>query len=385
MSVFFDYQAFEMQRFGGISRSYAELISHLHKDGYQCIVGIKESDNTCINKLGVNVKPLYSTHHRFFSGRKYTIGQRTITNYIAKIFGHQDYLRNLNQEYCIKLLKKQKFNIFEPTYYDSYFLPYLNRKPFVMTVHDMIPELFPQYFTRDDFQIVKKKLLCPLAAAIHVPSSKTKEDLINILNIEPDKITVIHHGTPIIPKPSTKPQRQIENPYLLFVGEREGYKYFDLMLKEFAILVQKETDLHLVCTGRPFSDEEQRYIAELHQTERVHHSYASDENFYSLYHNAVAFVYPSAYEGFGLPILEAWSCGCPVMLNNASCFPEVGGEASIYFDINKKGDLAEHIISFYKISSEDRNALIKKGKDRLSLFSWEKSAKQLKHIYDRLS
>ena len=385
MRILFDYQAFEMQRFGGVSRSYAELISHLKKDGCQCIVGIKESDNTCINQLGVNVKPLYSTHHRFFSGRKYIIGQRTIINHITEALGHKNYLRNVNQEYCIKLLKKQKFDIFEPTFFDSYFLPFLKGKPFVMTVHDMIPELFPQYFAKNDFQIVSKRLLCPLAAAIHVPSSKTKEDLVSILNIDPNKITVIHHGASIIPKPIIKPQRPIENPYILFVGERWGYKNFDLMLKEFSILAQKEPDLHLVCTGRPFSDEEQRIIADYHLTEQVHHCYASDDNFYSLYHNAVAFVYPSAYEGFGLPILEAWSCGCPVFLNNASCFPEVGGDAAIYFNINKKGDLAEHIILFYQLSSEERNDLIAKGKERLTLFSWEKSAKQLKQIYDRLS
>ena len=382
--VFFDFQAFEMQRFGGISRSYAELISHLQKDGVCCKVGLKESDNVYINMFGAKVKPLYSAHHHFFSERNNIIGQRSLLNIITKALGHQNYLRNLNQEYCIKLLKKQIFDIFEPTFFDSYFLPFLKGKPFVITVHDMIPELFPQYFARDDFQIVNKKILCPLAAAIHVPSSKTKDDLVNILKIDPQKITVIHHGTPKIVKPYNKTQRPINSPYLLFVGARWEYKNFDLMLHEFAIIAKSNIDLHLICTGASFNSEEKRLISALHLTERVHHIFATDENLYSIYHHAVAFVFPSAYEGFGLPILEAYYCGCPVLLNKASCFPEIGGDAAIFFDINQRGNLAEHIISIYKLSSEGRNALIAKGKERLTYFSWDKSAKQLKQLYNSL-
>lgn len=382
MRILFDYQAFEIQRFGGVSRSYAELISHLEEEGVSCKVGLKESDNVYIQNN--DIKPLYYIHDRLFGRKKRFIGQRTINKIILQFMGYSNEGVTINQDYCIELLKKQTFDIFEPTFFDLYFLPYLNGKPFVMTVHDMIPELFPQYFARDDFQIVSKKLLCPLAAAIHVPSSKTKEDLVNILNIDPDKIAVIHHGTSTLPQLSNNTQRLIDNPYLLFVGERRGYKNFDLMLKELAFLAQKEPDLHLVCTGRHFSDEEQRIIADLNLTERVHHSYASDDNFYSLYHNAVAFIYPSAYEGFGLPILEAWSCECPVMLNNTSCFPEVGGDAAIYFDINRKGDLAERIRELLHCNDEERQQITARGQKRAQYFSWEESARKLKQVYETI-
>lgn len=384
MNILFDYQAFEFQKIGGVSRLYAEIIPRLKTMGVNASVGLKESDNVYIGQLEINVKPLYAAHNKYFEGRKYFKGQRTLTRIVARALGHCDDLRNINQENCIHLLKSQHFDIFEPTFFSPYFLPHLKRKPFAMEVHDMIPELFPQYFSRDDFQIINKKRLCPLAFAIHTPSMKTKEDLVNILNIPPEQITVIGRGVPSIPIPETAPPRPIDAPYLLFVGERGGYKNFDLLLLEFEIIVQSIPEMNLLCTGHPFNDDEQRLLANLKLTKIVHHIYADDDNFYSLYHNSFAFIYPSAYEGFGLPILEAFICGCPVMLNNTSCFPEVGGDAAIYFDINRRGDLAEHFIALYHASSGKRDELIAKGKARLSLFSWEETARKLKQVYDSI-
>ena len=382
MRILFDYQAFEMQSFGGVSRSYAELISHMQEDGVPCKVGLKESDNAYVKLPGL--KPLHHTHNKFFGGKKWFKGQRTLTRKIMQATGHKNDCLKINQEYCIKLLKQQQFDVFEPTFFDPYFLPYLKGKPFVLTVHDMIPELFPQYFPSDDFQIVNKKLLCPLAAAIHVPSHKTKDDLIKILNINPEKIYVIPHGASQISIPKTEVPRPIDNPYLLFVGERRGYKNYNALLHEMAILIQSIPELNLLCTGRQFDEEEKKLISDLGLTNHISHCFANDDNFYSLYHNAVAFVYPSAYEGFGLPILEAFSCGCPVLLNNASCFPEIGGDAAIYFDIDRRGALAEHIKAFLQESEQDKANLITRGRERAKLFSWKESARNLTKVYQTI-
>lgn len=382
MRVLFDYQAFELQHFGGISRSYAELISHLQEDGVYCKVGLKESDNAYFEQPGL--KPLHYTHNKYFGGKKWFKGQRTLTRKIMRAAGHRNDCLNINREYCIKLLKQQQFDVFEPTFFSPYFLDHLRTKPFVMTVHDMIPELFPKYFPKDDSQIVNKKLLCPLAAAIHVPSHQTKEDLIKILNINPEKIYVIPHGVPQIAIHKTETPRPIGNPYLLFVGERGGYKNFVAFLHEMAILIQTVPGLNLICTGRPFEEQEKILMADLGLINHVHHRFVTDEYLYSLYHHAVAFVYPSAYEGFGIPILEAFVNSCPVLLNNASCFPEIGGEAAIYFNINRKGDLAEHIMELLHYSKEDRQQIINKGLQRANCFSWEKSARKLLHVYDTI-
>ena len=103
---------------------------------------------------------------------------------------------------------------------------------------------------------------------------------------------------------------------------------------------------------------------------------------FSLYHHAKCFVYPSEYEGFGIPILEAYQADSPVLLNNASCFPEIAGDAAIYFNMDSNNsNLAEQIEYLLSMSTEERRILLTKQKERLTRFSWEKSAKQLADVY----
>ena len=373
MRVLFDYQAFEMQRFGGVSRSYAELIFHLQEEGVSCKLGLKESDNAYIKQPGL--KPLHYTHDKYFNGKKCFKGQRRLTRLLMRQMGHTGEGLNINKEYSIKLIKRQQFDIFEPTYFDPYFLPYLNGKPFVLTVHDMIPELM----NHDEHQAEIKQLLCPMAAHIHVPSQNTKDDLVRILGIPFEKITVIPHGSPNIP-----PQREtlFDFPYLLYVGARWSYKNFEPFIKECSYIISQYPELHVICTGEPFSDEEMALLSKLKIQEHVIcMPHTSEEQLQSLYQHAVAFVYPSEYEGFGIPILEAFVNGCPVLLNNASCFPEIGGNAAIYFDINHRGNLAEHIKAFLQESEQDKANLITRGRERAKLFSWEESARKLTKVY----
>jgi len=387
MIVLFDYQAFELQQIGGVSRSYAELISHLGRiDGCRCKLGLKESDNEYLEECGISyhIRPLHYLHDCLFERSIRFRGQRTIARQILRLLGHGSDGLIINQDYCIKLLKHQSFDVFEPTYFDSYFIPYLKGKPFVLTVHDMIPELFPQYFSKDSFQIRMKRLLCPLAAQIHVPSNRTKEDLVKILDIHPERITVIPHGGPSL-NDGNMEISLFDFPYLLYVGDRFGYKCFLPWLKAVAIIIRDNPEIHVVCTGKPFNHEEMQLIRELRIGQNVHHFFASKDTIGSLYHNAIAFVYPSEYEGFGLPILEAFAYECPVMLNEASCFPEVGGSAAVYFSMKEgASDFYEKFQYLYSLGPSDRNVLIEKGKRRLQCFSWERSSRELYGIYRSL-
>jgi len=380
MNILFDYQAFEMQPFGGVSKSYAEIISHLKAIGVDSRLAIKESNNEHLIQTSIapSIKPLGTANKHWFGGKKLFRGQRKLLRMGMSLTGYHNDFLSINQDYSIKQLKKQKFDIFEPTYFDSYFLPYLKGKPFVLTVHDMIPEILGV----DKPQAQQKKLLCPLAAHIHTPSQNTKNDLVNILNIAPDKVSVTPHGSPAFP--TTKHSSPYPFPYLLYVGARWSYKNFAPFVEECAITIAKYPEIHVVCTGSPFTKEEEKLIANLGLTEHFMQTYANEEGLQALYQNAVAFIYPSAYEGFGIPILEAFVCGCPVFLNNTSCFPEVGGDAAIYFDINRRGDLAEHIEAFLQASEQDRAALIIRGLERAKLFSWEESARKLSHVYQNL-
>ena len=108
----------------------------------------------------------------------------------------------------------------------------------------------------------------------------------------------------------------------------------------------------------------------------------NDNVLYSLYHNALCFVYPSEYEGFGIPILEAFQADCPVLLNNASCFPEIAGDAAFYFDMNSNdSNLAEQLERLLSMSSEEKTHLLSKQRKRLSKYSWEDSAKKMDDVY----
>lgn len=387
MKLLFDFQAFEMQRIGGVSRSYVELISRLQEEGCGCMVGIKESDNVYLREKGLvkRMRPLHYRHKRLFEGKKLFKGQRTLVRKILNLWGEtNDYLQ-INKEYCVDLLNRQRFDVFEPTFFDSYFLPYLKDKPFVLTIHDMIPELYPSYFSRDDYQIVQKKVLCPLAAHIHVPSENTKRDLVNILNIDPYKITVVPHGRPDYTNNNSLTQPLFDFPYILFVGDRYGYKNYSTFLKECSKIIMRFPEIRIVCTGKEFSFDEKREITALGLDENVIHRFVDEESLRNLYHYAVAFIYPSAYEGFGIPILEAFANDCPVMLNSASCFPEIAGDGAIYFDINKDGELYERFIKLYQSGSEERTRMIELGRSRVQDYSWEKSAKMMLNIYKSLA
>ena len=104
-----------------------------------------------------------------------------------------------------------------------------------------------------------------------------------------------------------------------------------------------------------------------------------------LYHNAIAFAYPSSYEGFGIPILEAYIADCPIMLNRASCFPEIAGDAAIYFSMGKESsDFEEKFESVYHLNSNEREQILIKQRERLKQYSWKKSAAELAQIYQKL-
>jgi len=293
------------------------------------------------------------------------------------------YYPDYNRNYLFYLLRKGDFDVFHPTFFDDYFLPYLNGKPFVLTIHDMIPERYPQYFGKDDFQIVMKKKLAPLASAIIAVSENTKKDIIRILNIPEEKIHVIYHGSSF---PIAHEKRIYAFPYILFVGERGYYKNFIPFVEYLRPILQHHKDIQVVCTGRPFEQKEKDMLREYGVEDRFYHRCVmSDDEMYSLYHNAICFIYPSEYEGFGIPILEAYHAECPVLLNDASCFPEIAGDAAIYFKIDKdSSDLADKVEQLLSLSLEERRSLIDSQKDRLKRYSWENSAKQMAAIYQSI-
>lgn len=384
MKVLYDYQTFTYQRFGGVSKCFCELIKHMPAQ-IDCEIAIKQSDNVHLWDSGLvpNLKHEIINERNLITKKMYK-GKGRLYYSLNRLIPFFPSVHNINRDFSLRLVKEQRFDVFHPTFFDTYYLPYLGSKPFVFTVHDMMPELFPEYFDINHEQIINKKILCEKAAAIVAVSNQTKKDLVNILGVPSSKITVIYHGGP--ERESIKEKRIIGEPYFLYVGLRNAYKNFKATLEEFALFSKENPDVKLVCTGNSFVEEELNLIAELNLNDKVETRKVNDNELKNLYAYAVAFIYPSKYEGFGMPILEAYSYGCPVLLNNASCFPEIAGDAAIYFELNEnKRTLAEKMKFIFEADTNDRTEIIEHQFLRLSQYSWSTSSRLLADLYFDIS
>ena len=384
MKILFDAQAFDMQTHGGVSRSFVELYKHM-PDNVMATFGVRETDNVYLQSL--DFPSAGYSYHNFISKRDFPLKKMFYKAYYNIAYGYPsrwDKRPFLNRYYSERLIKEGNFDVFHPTYFDDYFLEILGEKPFVLTIHDMIPELFPNYYPRNDFQIIQKSKLVSLAKHIVAVSEHTKEDLVRLLNVPEDKVTVVYHGVDEATYVPTE-QNELNFEYLLYVGDRKFYKNFMAFCQACIPIFKKHGDLKVICTGKPFDTEEMQFFREKNVENRfVHHFVKAEQELMDLYHYAVAFVYPSAYEGFGIPILEAYKADCPVMLNRASCFPEIAGDAAVFFTIrNGKCDFGEQFEKLYYMTNDEREVLLNSQRQRMQKYSWSNSAKRLTDIYQR--
>jgi glycosyltransferase involved in cell wall biosynthesis len=293
------------------------------------------------------------------------------------IFNEYD---RINYEYSISKLKSNNFDVFHPTYYDTYFLDYLKNKPFVLTVHDMIHEKFIELF-RDDISaqptIENKKKLITKASHIIAISENTKKDIIEIYGVSESKISVVYHATSILENQYV--DLDLPKEYILFVGSRYNYKNFRGFVESIAeFLIEKE--INLLCIGQAFNTSELDFLKELNIQQHCHHKIVKDAELYQIYNAALFFVFPSYYEGFGIPVLEAFQSRCPVLLSNTSCFLEIAQDAALYFDPYSKHDMREKV-EYMIQNKEVREDLIRKGAIRVKDFNWTNSSEQTAEVY----
>jgi glycosyltransferase involved in cell wall biosynthesis len=167
------------------------------------------------------------------------------------------------------------------------------------------------------------------------------------------------------------------------VGSRGGYKNFNIFIKAIALLLI-QYDFKLICTGSPFSKNETDLFQYLNIDDRIICRLVSDEELYSLYAKATAFVFPSLYEGFGIPVLEAFATGCPAILSNTSSLPEIGDDGAVYFVPYSIDDM-RRVIEKVITSKTLQNKLIKNGKKPRKKFSWEKCARETMNVYEMIT
>jgi glycosyltransferase involved in cell wall biosynthesis len=279
------------------------------------------------------------------------------------------------------------YDIYHQTHYDPYAYKYIpNTKKGAMTIYDMNFFTIPQFYTKSNaFEIMRQwqKTSSQKAANIIAISENTKKDIIETFGISDDKIKTIYLGIDNIDLDKYHKERICNNPYILFVGVRCHQKNFENCLKSFKIISEKRRDLLLICSGLPFQDEEKKTIEELKLKDKIIQISANEVEMINLYYNAELFIYPSYYEGFGMPLLEAMACHCPVVCSNTSCFPEIAKDAAMYFDPYSIENMTE-IVKKVLDDNTLRNDLIKKGIQRKNLFSWKKCADEHFNVYREL-
>ena len=172
--------------------------------------------------------------------------------------------------------------------------------------------------------------------------------------------------------------------YILFVGNRASYKNFDNFSKALIPLFKINKKLNAVCAGGgEFSDKEINFFKTFNITDKFRQYSVNDSDMTLLYKNALVFVFPSLYEGFGLPILEAFNCGCPVAASNRGSLPEIAGNAAAYFnpeDISSITDAINNIIA----DDGTKEKMKKNGFEQLKKFSWEKTAEKTLDVYNSI-
>lgn len=380
MKVLYDYQAFQMQNVGGVSNCFAELIAHL-PSAVEWQIGLKESDNVHLKekRLIPNLPPNSLSANNFLM-RKHFLGKGTTFKFLndhLKCFPSSEHK---NRRYSIELLEAQDFDIFHPTFFDPYFLPFIGNKPFVLTLHDFITDRFRG---TQDWQTKCRMELAQKAAHFIAVSETTKRDAMEYLHVPEDKISVIYHGVSISDNLHLK--AVVDGDYFLFVGRRNGYKNFLPMVEAITPFLKSNPSYKLVCTANEFDKNELAAFSQLGVSRQIQHVFASYEELLSLYKYAKAFIYPSLYEGFGIPILEAYAMKCPVFLSKESCFPEIAGDAALYFKLNdNENTLSALLTQFENMNQIDYDFLIEKQNERLKRYSWKQSAMQLAEVYRKV-
>ncbi|GAB3931394.1 glycosyltransferase family 4 protein [Larkinella terrae] len=366
MKIFFDHQTFSQQNYGGISRYFCELIAGINQspDEHQAHLSLLFSNNAYLKEKSLRAWP-------FFPGQPFSRTQPRIYRF--------------NKIFSLLEMQTRSYDVFHATYYEPYFLDHIQKRPVVVTFLDMIHEKYHTVFPElaaDHLVMTWKKQIIERATAVIAISENTKRDLVDYYNIPPERVRVIYLGS------SVAVEERLDNPpatapYLLFVGNRGMYKHFRPFIQAVAPLLRGH-QIRVICAGGgAFSTGETALLQQLQLTQLVEQKPINDNTLRQLYGQATAFVFPSLYEGFGIPVLEAFACNCPCVLSNRSSLPEVAGSAASYFDPENPDSIREAVGQILN-SSELRQDLIQKGRERLRQFSWEKTVQETLALYQDL-
>ncbi|MBD2114430.1 MULTISPECIES: glycosyltransferase family 4 protein [Cyanophyceae] len=360
MRILYDGQIYASQMAGGINRYFSNLINNLPKSVHPVLT-------TC-QTLSVNYPShpnLKTFHYQRFGFRPGRVSYWLEPYYFKTV----NYLNT--------------FDVIHPTYYNLLSRQDISqcRHPVVLSVWDMIHEIFPEQMDADgNHREIKRKAILA-AQKILCISENTKKDLLNRYSISEKDVTVTYLASELDISMSYSSDSVPECPYFLYVGSRASYKNFERLLIAFAKVTSSCDDLALCVVGSPFTEDEKKLIHDLEVEDYIEHcGYVANDHLAKLYRCSLAFVYPSLYEGFGIPPLEAMACGTVAIVANSSSLPEVVGDAGLLFDPQSTDELIDQLKVVLDHSTE-RDRLISKGQIRAKQFSWDKTVAQTVEVY----
>jgi len=368
MKITYNSEIFQMQEYGGISRYFVNLAKRV----------AREEQVTVLASLNVN-NYLSELPQGLVKGTRLFWRPTRGTRLLIWAGSTIDRM----------MLATVSPDVLHETYY-SYKSAGSPSMPTVLTVHDMIHERFSNWFSHKDDTARRKLAAVKRAAHVICISENTRRDLLELHELDPDKVSVVHHGYEVLKAGADVETRtsalKKAMPYLLYVGDRASYKNFKTFLRAYAGSSWLRENFRVVSFGGGnFHPDELELIGELSiRPSQIEQVGGGDDVLAVYYQNAAAFVYPSLYEGFGIPPLEAMALGCPVICSNTSSIPEVVGDAAEYFDPKYDESIRASIENVLQ-STERRVELIRKGYRKCAEYSWDRCATETLEIYRRLT
>lgn len=364
MHVVYDYQIFGAQLFGGISRYFCALARELE------------------SLLDLPPRIIAPTYRNVLLQ---DVPARLVTGmHVPPLPRTERAARLVNRALFPLLARRWRPDIVHETYYsDRPSYPFDAAR--VLTVFDMIHERFANDDVADDGTAEAKATAVRRADRVICISNQTRDDLLARHDLPPDRVRVVHLGFDRLDaRGATATDLVGERPYLLYVGARSGYKNFARLVEAYAASPMLRANARIVCFGgSALSPREQELLASVGVAGDVVATSGGDAELAALYAGALAFVYPSLYEGFGIPPLEAMSLGCPVACSAGGSIPEVVGDAAERFDATDPASI-RRALELLAVSPRRREELRNAGRARASLFSWSRCAQETLAVYREL-
>ena len=378
MKILYDNKIFDEQKFGGISLYFSSLLKASGNDEY--VFPYRYSDNYHLKEALKH--RTFLQHKELFS----KVGLKGFWRVQKQLYKLQCFsTKQKNDTLFKRKLQRGSYDIYHQTYYRDLTMPKNRAK--VVTVYDMINEKFPEYFPNYDSST--KLMACRSADKIIAISHTTKKDLVELFNIAEEKVEVVYLGFDgldsdlVIQDISLGLKNIFSKKVIFYNGSRGVYKNFDKYIEAISPSIIKY-DLHLLCSGMSFTKTECDLFNKLGIDGRLHASFLSDEELKFVYSNCEFLVFPTLYEGFGIPLTEAMFYGCPMLLSDTPCFKEVANDAALYFDPKNSQDMREKFE--YAINNPTfMKDLSVKGSSRYKFFgSWKNVYKNTKKVYELL-